>query len=264
MRNSFYPHRPRVRLGRLAIDKLTFAEALDAIVELVERKEGGTVFTPNVDHIVLAEKDPRLAKAYDEASLSLVDGTPVLWASRLLGEPLPEKISGSDLVLPLMTFAARRGFRVYLLGGNPGVGERAAEHLQRELPGIQIVGTDAPIVDIDRIDEQYDDIVARINAARPDLLLVAFGCPKQEIFMSRIAKAIRPAVAIGIGAGLDFEAGTAQRAPHWMSALGLEWLYRLAHEPRRLWRRYLVRDPEFLRIILRDSDKHHDDISRAA
>jgi N-acetylglucosaminyldiphosphoundecaprenol N-acetyl-beta-D-mannosaminyltransferase len=244
--------RPRLHIGRLGIDDLTFAEALDAIAALVESGQGGTVLTPNIDHVVLCEKDARLREAYASASLSLVDGTPVLWASRLLGRPLPEKISGSDLILPLMKLAAQRGFRVYLLGGAPGVGERAAEHLREAAPGLRIVGIDAPRIDVDRGSKEVDEAFARVRAARPDLILVALGCPKQEIFMHRAAPELRPAVMLGIGAGLDFWAGTARRAPGWVSAAGLEWLYRLALEPRRLWRRYLVRDPEFLVILLRE------------
>lgn len=252
MTSSVTPRRPRLHFGQLDIDDLSFAEALDAIAALVDAGQGGTVLTPNVDHVVLCEKDARLRDAYASASLSLVDGMPLLWASRLLGRPLPEKISGSDLILPLMKLAAERHDRVYFLGGAPGVAELAARHLRELVPGLNVVGTDAPRIDVDREPPVEDEVIARVHAARPDLILVALGCPKQEIFMSRMASALRPAVMLGIGAGLDFWAGTAQRAPAWVSASGLEWLYRLAREPRRLWRRYLVRDPEFLVILLRE------------
>ena len=241
-----------LRLGALRIDDLTFEQALDAIEALVAAGQGGSVFTPNVDHVVLVDEDPRLRAAYDDVSLSLVDGTPVLWASRLLGHPLPEKISGSDLTMPLLARAAKHGLRVYLLGGGEGVAGLAAARAKEQLPGLQIVGTDAPFIDLERDDPKHAAIVARIAAAKPDLVLVALGCPKQEIFIHRVSAAIRPAVALGIGAGLDFIAGTIPRAPRWISAAGLEWLYRLGREPKRLWRRYLVRDPKFLVILLRD------------
>jgi N-acetylglucosaminyldiphosphoundecaprenol N-acetyl-beta-D-mannosaminyltransferase len=155
-----------------------------------------------------------------------------------------------------MTFAARRGWRVYLLGGGPGAAERAADHLKRDLPGLQIVGVDAPEIDIDKEPFFSEDVVTRINAAKPDIILVAFGCPKQEIFIHRIADAVRPAVAIGVGASFDFEAGAIHRAPHWISTIGLEWLYRLAREPTRLWRRYLARDPQFFSILYRSVREH--------
>lgn len=244
--------RPRVHFGRLDLDEVSMAEAIAAIDALVTARAGGTVLTPNVDHVVMVETDARLRAAYAAASLSLVDGTPVLWAARALGHWLPEKVSGSDLILPLAELAAAMRYRVYFLGGAPGVAERAIWQLRRLVPDLIVAGMDAPAVDVDGPPSAHDAVVARLRAARPHLVLVALGCPKQEIFMHQIAAAARPAVLLGIGAGLDFWAGTATRAPGWVSAAGLEWLYRLAREPGRLWRRYLVRDPRFLRILLRE------------
>lgn len=255
-RRSSPPHRgPEsrrpVRVGRARIDNLTFSEAIDAVAELIARRRGGTVLTPNVDHLVLLEEDARLREAYAAASLVLADGMPVVWASRLLGTPLREKISGSDLIGPLLHRAAREAWRVYFIGGGEGVAERAAEAMAREAPGLCVVGIDARPIDLDRDRESHEELVAGVNAARPDLVLLALGCPKQEIVMQRIAAAVRPAVCIGVGAGLDFVAGTIPRAPRWVSSVGLEWLYRLAREPRRLWRRYLLRDPRFALILAR-------------
>ena len=242
--------RGRVRIGHVEIDSVTFEEALDRIAELVSRRVGGAVFTPNVDHIVKAERNEAFRGAYTRASLCLADGMPLLWASRLLGTPLPEKVSGSDLVLPLASLAARRDWRVYLLGGGPGVAEDAGRRLARDL-GVQIVGTDSPTIRPDGRADDAEPILARLRAANPDLVLVALGAPKQELWMDRFASDIRPAVAIGIGASLDFVAGRVKRAPGWISRAGLEWLFRLAQEPRRMWRRYLVEDPAFVAIVLR-------------
>lgn len=239
-------------LGHARIDALTRREALDRITRLVEAGRGGTVFTPNVDHVVRLERDPRLLRAYASVSLSLPDGMPLVWASRLLGHPLPEKVSGSDLILPLMRRAAERGYRVFFLGGEAGVAARAAARLGREATGLRVAGIDARSVDVDGPPAACDDLINTLAAARPDLILLALGCPKQEILAARLAHRVRPAVLIGVGAGLDFLAGTKPRAPRWMSEAGLEWLHRLAHEPRRLWRRYLVEDPAFLRILLRE------------
>jgi N-acetylglucosaminyldiphosphoundecaprenol N-acetyl-beta-D-mannosaminyltransferase len=246
------PGRRRVRVGRVWVDALTFDQALEAIAALVADGKGGAVFTPNVDHVVMVERDERFRGAYDEADLSLADGMPLLWAARLLGDPLPAKISGSDLVLPLIERAAREGWRVYLLGGGPGVGEKAAEKLVARFPGLVIAGTDAPFLDMGAPAESRSGVVARVRAAEPDLVLVAFGAPKQELFIREAAPLLRPAVLLGVGASIDFIAGTVRRAPRWMSENGLEWLYRLAREPRRMWKRYLVRDPEFALIVLRD------------
>jgi N-acetylglucosaminyldiphosphoundecaprenol N-acetyl-beta-D-mannosaminyltransferase len=242
----------RIAIGELPLDSVSLEQALDEIDRLVREKQGGTVFTPNVDHVVLGQHNPRFRAAYAGASLSLVDGTPVLWASRLLGHPLPAKISGSDLVRPLMERAARNGHRVYFLGGDPGVAEQAKAVLERELPALKIVGLDDPRINVDSISE---DVLARIRAAKPDLVLVALGAPKQEIFSHEQREALKPAVLLGIGASLDFIAGSRQRAPRWVSSAGLEWLYRLAQEPRRLAARYLLRDPQFLWIVGRQLAK---------
>jgi len=243
------PSRTRIRIGQLWIDAVTFDEALDEIAILVRSRCGGMVFTPNVDHVMIAETRADFRDAYERASLSLADGMPLLWASRLLGTPLPEKVSGSDLVTPLAALAAKHDWAVYLLGGAPGVADTAAARLH-ERYGVRIVGCDAPTITLEGGEAEDRPIVERIRNARPDLVLVAFGAPKQELWMRRVLPDIQPAVAVGVGASLDFVAGTMRRAPRWVSSLGFEWLYRLGQEPRRLWRRYLVRDPVFLRIVL--------------
>ena len=242
--------RERVRIGQLEIDPVTFAEALDRIGDLVDRQAGGAVFTPNVDHIVKAEGDADFCSAYSRADLCLADGMPLMWASRLLGSPLPEKVSGSDLMLPLMRLASERRWRVYLLGGAPGVAEEAREKLTREL-GVTIVGTDSPLVGRDGTGDRSEQTLDAVRAASPDLVLVAFGAPKQELWIDRFSDQLGGAVTIGVGGSLDFIVGRIRRAPAWMSRAGLEWLFRLLQEPRRMWRRYLVEDPAFIAIVAR-------------
>jgi N-acetylglucosaminyldiphosphoundecaprenol N-acetyl-beta-D-mannosaminyltransferase len=243
--------RERARIGHVGIDAVDFAGALGAIDDLVSAGRGGMVFTPNIDHVVLAEKNERFRRAYEAVDLSLVDGMPVVWASRLVGPTLTEKISGSDLAWPLLERARQKGWRVYLLGGAKGAAERSAERLRAELPGIQIVGWSDPRVQIDPDPAERDQIVSSISSVRPDLVLVALGAPKQEIWMHENLPALRPAVLVAVGATLDFIAGLVKRAPRWMSRSGLEWLFRLMQEPRRLAGRYLVRDPQFLWILAR-------------
>jgi N-acetylglucosaminyldiphosphoundecaprenol N-acetyl-beta-D-mannosaminyltransferase len=238
----------RVRIGALELDVLRRGEALDAIVRLVREGRGGTVFTPNVDHIVQAEHDALFRDAYQRTDLSLVDGTPVLWAARLLGTPLPEKLSGSDLFEPLVERAAAEGLRIALLGGGPGVGELAARNLRERFAGLQIVDTQAPRIGLTATDEERA-CVERLARAKPDLVFVCLGAPKQELFSDRNRQNLAPAVLVGFGAAVDFAAGTLPRAPAWMSRAGLEWAFRLAREPRRLAARYLLRDPEFLKIV---------------
>jgi N-acetylglucosaminyldiphosphoundecaprenol N-acetyl-beta-D-mannosaminyltransferase len=251
---------PRLRIGELEVDSVTFDQALERIAELIDRGEGGAVFTPNVDHVVKAETDVEFRLAYSRASLCLADGMPILWASRLLGSPLPEKVSGSDLVLPLAALAAERRWRVYLIGGGPGVAAEAGVKLAREL-GVDVVGTDSPVVRHDGSTEQADDILERVRATKPHLVLVAFGAPKQERWIDRFRDRITPAVAMGVGGSLDFMVGRTRRAPAWMSRAGLEWLFRLGQEPRRMWRRYLIEDPRFVAIVARTRRRERRDLS---
>jgi N-acetylglucosaminyldiphosphoundecaprenol N-acetyl-beta-D-mannosaminyltransferase len=243
---------PRLVLGAVPVDRVSLAEALDRIEALVAAGRGGAVFTPNVDHVVLASREPALARAYAGVDLSLADGMPVVWAARLLGAPVPERVSGSDLAFPLLERAAQRGWRTYLLGGAPGVAEEAARRLRARLPSLVVAGTDAPRITLKPGDPEGEAALARLRAARPDLVLVALGAPKQELWIHRHRAALGPAVAVGVGATLDFLSGRVRRAPRWVSRAGLEWLWRLGREPRRLWRRYLVQDPAFAAILWRE------------
>jgi N-acetylglucosaminyldiphosphoundecaprenol N-acetyl-beta-D-mannosaminyltransferase len=239
----------RIAIGHVPIDVLTFAEAIDAIAALVEARSGGYVFTPNIDHVVRADENEEFAAAYQHASLSLADGMPVVWASRLLPSQLPERISGSDIFVPLLERAGKRGWRVALLGAGPGIAQKVAG-IAKERWGVEVVLVDAPML---RLEDQatITRMTQQIVEARADLVFFAFGSPKQEILIGRIAKAVSPAVLIGVGATFDFVAGTVKRAPKILRRVGLEWAYRLAQEPRRLWRRYLVDDPKFALIVAR-------------
>jgi len=241
----------RVRLGRIYAHAITFDGALDAVAGLVDEGNGGFVVTPNVDHVVQAEHDDALVAAYDAASLSLVDGQPLMWLSRLMAQPFPEKISGSDFVPRLLTRAATAGWRVAFVGAAQGVGEEAARVLRNRLPDLDIVTTISPPFGFDEDEQASAQVVQKVVESRPDLVIMALGCPKQELLMHRWKKSLAPAVAIGSGATLDFIAGHVPRAPAWMSDAGLEWLFRLAREPRRLGHRYLVRDPEIVRVAWR-------------
>lgn len=249
----------KIRFGRIHADFLTMEEALDRIASLALSRKGGYVVTPNVDHIVMAERDDRLREAYAESSLSLADGKPLLWMSRLAGHPLPEKVSGSDLVKPLLRRAEREGLTVYFLGSAPGVGKRAAEILLAEMPALKIVGVDAPEKGFDSDERVESEIFGKMAAADPDIALIALGAPKQELLMRRWKERGCRTVMLGIGASLDFIAGAVRRSPRWMSNLGLEWLYRLSQDPKRLAYRYLVRDagiiPVFARMMAVPKDR---------
>jgi N-acetylglucosaminyldiphosphoundecaprenol N-acetyl-beta-D-mannosaminyltransferase len=237
----------RIRLGRVYAHALTFPEALDAVAELVTAGKGGYIVTPNVDHVVQAEHSEEIRAAYHEASLSLVDGQPLLWLSKMMGEPLPEKISGSDLVPRLMRIAAHEGWCVFFLGAAEGVGAKAAEVLKRDDPNLQIA-VHSPTFGFENDPVESAEVLQMIREAKPNIVVMALGCPKQELLMHRWKHELAPAVAIGAGATLDFIAGNVTRSPAWMSNAGLEWLYRLAREPRRLAHRYLVRDLAIIKV----------------
>ncbi len=242
--------RSLVHLGPLAVDHTTSAQALARITSIVDAGEGGYVVTPNVDHIVLASNVLRLRFAYHEASLSLADGQPLLWMAKLLGTPIPEKISGSDLIWALMELAAEKDWGVFLYGASDAVSLRATEVLEARFPSLRIVGRDTSFWS----GGDSPELVERIRASGAQIVIVGLGCPKQEDWMFQHAARIAPAVAFGLGGSLDFVAGNVPRAPRWMSRAGLEWSYRLLREPRRLAHRYLVRDskiaPLFLRMIV--------------
>ncbi|MFZ5446243.1 MAG: WecB/TagA/CpsF family glycosyltransferase [Myxococcota bacterium] len=239
----------RIRIGKVDVDVLTFAEAIDAIEQLVRARKGGYVFTPNIDHVVRADENEAFAEAYRGAALSLADGMPVVWASKLMPTQLPERVSGSDIFVPLLERAGKYGWRVALLGAGPGVAEKVAG-IARERWGVQVVLVDAPMLSLDDT-ATIERLEKQIREAQADLVFFAFGSPKQELLIARMAKDLGPAVMLGVGATFDFLAGNVKRAPMLLRRAGLEWAYRLAQEPRRLWRRYLVDDPKFALIVAR-------------
>ena len=226
----------------IPIDDLTMPEALDRISEFIEtgRSTGKVhqVATINADFIVKARHDPELRYLLQESDMATADGMPLVWGARLLGVPLEGRVTGADMVPALAGHAAKRGYTMYFLGAAPGVAARAAEILTERHPDLKIVGTVsppyAPIMEMDR------DILAEIKAIKPDILLVAFGNPKQEKWIGMYGRELGVPVMIGVGGTFDFIAGKTKRAPEWMQRTGLEWLYRLLQEPRRLWRRYVV------------------------
>src|SRR5215469_9547109 len=216
---------------------------MDEAVKIIEEKiEGGgyhQVATANVDFLMHAIHDKELRDILCACSLVVPDGMPILWSARLMGSPLKERVCGIDLVPRLAELSARRGYSIYLLGASDKSSQRAAEILEERYPGLRIAGRYSPPV---RPLEQmnHEEILERIELARPDILLVAFGNPKQEKWLSMHRNRLRVPVSIGIGGSLDMIAGKLTRAPRWIQKCGMEWLFRAAQEPRRLARRYVV------------------------
>ena len=240
-----------VQLGRLAVHPVTTADAVAHIVSMIEANNGGFVLTPNVDHVCLVDHDVELRSIYARAGLSLTDGQPLVWLARALRTPVPEKVSGSDLTMPLLRALREADRSVYLLGATEAVCQELSDKLAHLLPGLRIVGTSSPAFDPAGDDREFVAAIDAACATRPDLLLLALGSPKQELALGRYANRYRPAVGVGVGATFDFLVGKQQRAPKWVSRAGLEWAYRLARDPKRLWRRYLVDDRRFALIAWR-------------
>jgi N-acetylglucosaminyldiphosphoundecaprenol N-acetyl-beta-D-mannosaminyltransferase len=227
-----------VRVWGLPLAPDTFDQALDRIDRLIATGEPSFFITANLNYAMLADADGRLKRLNDRAAFILADGMPLVWWSRLGSRPLPERVAGSDLIYGMCERAAKKGHRVYLLGGGPGVADEAAAALVKRYPGLQIAGTECPpFRPLSAAEEQEQ--CARVQAARPDILFVAFGQPKGELWIADNLDRLGVPVSVQVGASLDFVAGRVKRSPVWMRKTGLEWLYRLAQEPRRLAGRYL-------------------------
>lgn len=245
-------HAAPVSLFGMMFDAVALGEAADLIVGAAARGRRGYVVTPNVDHVVRYLQDPAFRAAYAAAALCVADGVPVIWAARLVGARLQGRVAGADLLPAVCERAAPAGLSVFLLGGREGVAPAAAAALASRFPGLNIAGTHTPP---DRFGDDgagTEAAVQAVNAARPDILFVGVGSPRQEYWVHRHWDRLAATVAVCCGAALDYAAGTMRRAPAWMRAAGLEWLWRFAGEPRRLWRRYLVRDAAFVGIVLKE------------
>jgi N-acetylglucosaminyldiphosphoundecaprenol N-acetyl-beta-D-mannosaminyltransferase len=224
-------------------------------VELVAQWAGSEPFrlvvTPNVDHVMVLQRSEPFREAYARAALSLVDGRPVQWAARWLGLPPFEKVSGSDLLPALCARATAEGRRVFFAGGRTP--EELAECLARigrRYPGLALGGA-CPPLGFDRDEAESARLVEAIRTFGAELVLAACGSPKSEIWLARHGEAIGRGVGLSIGAGMRMLAGLDRRAPRWMQRAGLEWLWRLGGDPRRLWKRYLVDDVRFFPLVWR-------------
>ncbi len=240
-----------VSVASLDFDPLSEGQVVTRIVRDLKQGQGGWVVPVNIDVCRQISRDPATRELVSGASLVVADGMPLVWAARLRGDPLPERVTGASMIFTLASAAAGSGKSIYLLGGNPGVPERAAAELERRYPGLLVAGTDAPPVGFDRHPGEFAAVRARLEEGRPDIVFVGLGFPKQERVIAALAQALPAAWFIGCGAAIPFAAGALPRAPQWMQRLGLEWLYRLVSEPRRLFHRYVLTDLPFaVRLLI--------------
>jgi len=244
----------RLLIGNTWVDNVTMPEAVAAVDRLILRGAPAMVVTPNVDHLVRMTWDPAFAQVVAAADLVLPDGLPLVWASRLLnlvlGQPgLKQRVAGSDLFVRLCQHAATAGHRVFFFGGAPGAAEGARAVLTQRFPDLRVVGTHCPPMGFEQDPKSNEQAIRRIRQARPDILFVGLGSPKQELWIARQKHRCEVPVLIGVGISFGFVCGQVKRAPLWVQRAGLEWLHRMVQEPGRLWRRYLLRGPWFVPLI---------------
>lgn len=228
----------RIKFLNTHIDNVTMSEAINRIDQLVQKHENSYVVTPNLDHIVMIEKELLFKEIYDNASLILTDGQPLIWISKFKRKPIIEKVSGSDLFPNVCELAAKKGYSIFILGAAEGVADKAAANLCKRYPKLIISGTYSPSFGFENKVSEMAKIHSMISEVKPDILAVSLGSPKGEIFIYKNKEALDVPVSMSIGATIDFEAGNVARAPRWMSNCGLEWLYRTMKEPKRLAKRY--------------------------
>ncbi|MEZ6114158.1 MAG: WecB/TagA/CpsF family glycosyltransferase [Pirellulaceae bacterium] len=225
------------RVWGVPFARVTLESTLSQIERLVAARRPSFFITANLNYAMLTAERPELRRLNEQAAFIVADGMPIVWRSRWSANPLPERVAGSELIYAISNLAATRGFRLFLLGGGPGVAEQTAERLVARYPGLQIVGTECPPFR-PLSDDEDEALCQRIRDARPDLLFVAFGQPKGELWLAERLERLQVPVSVQLGASFDFVAGQVDRAPRWIQRLGLEWLHRIGQDPRRLAPRY--------------------------
>lgn len=247
------PLLPTISLGGMRIHRIDEQKCIEHILSELAAGRGGFVVTPNLDHLRRCQQDVSFSVLVAEATLVVADGMPLVWASRLQGTPLPQRVAGSDLISSLSAAAAGQGRSVFLLGGAEGTAASAAKVLQGLYPQLKVAGTLCPDFGFENDEGSLRKITAILQAARPDIVYVALGSPKQEQVIDRIRRAMPQTWWLGVGVSFSFLCGDVKRAPAWMRKRGLEWIHRLVQEPRRLFKRYLVVGVPFAAKMLAQS-----------
>jgi len=244
---------PRYDLLGVQVSAISLPQAVEliarAIQEGVPREGARWVCVTGVHGVMESQRDPELQRIHNRAFMVTPDGMPLVWLGRKAGYRHMTRVYGPDLMTEICRLSPERGWRHFLYGGEPGVEDLLAQKLRERFPGIEIVGTWCPPFR-PLTDAEKDDISSMINRARPDIVWVGLSTPKQERWMAEMAPRLRVPVLVGVGAAFDFLSGRKPQAPRWMQRSGLEWLFRLMTEPRRLWRRYLVNNMLFVLSLL--------------
>jgi len=241
---------PRVDVLGVEISAVNMEMTLDTVIGWVVSNDRQYVCVTGVHGVMESQRDRELAAIHNNAGLTTPDGMPMVWAGRAAGAHWIQRVYGPDMMLAVLAEAQARSWSSFLYGGDPGVPELLAERLEQRLPGLQVAGTHSPPFRPLTRDEVHET-AALINASGASLVWVGLSTPKQERWMAELRPLLEAPVLFGVGAAFDFHAGRVKQAPRWMQTSGLEWLYRLGREPRRLWKRYLTNNPRFVIAIVR-------------
>ena len=245
-------------IAGVRVDNVTFGEALNAIESFLVSNRLHRIVTPNVDHILIAQHNAAFRDAINTSSLSVPDGKWLVRGARWLNIRFRESIAGRLLVEPMLKLAIERERSVYILASRGDVAERAARNLQIKYPNLRIAGAHSPSLRFGEDAAETEQILETLNKLKPDILFLGMGAPKSEIWLHENEHRIPAKVAIGVGYAFDIIAGDIRECPRWMTRIGFEWAYRLCREPKRLWKRYLIRDPQFFALMLRERRKRRD------
>ena len=241
---------PKHNILGIQVSSISMANLLADFAGFIRTGNKASVCITPVNSILAARKNAQVLSIYNNATYTLCDGVPVLWASRFLGTPIEERITGLDLLPALLAFCATHNFSLFFLGASPGVGDALKAKAELLYPSINIKGVYCPPFAAQFEQEENDKMMAAINAVQPDLVLVSLTAPKQDIWISENLAMLNTKIAIGIGGAFEVTAGLINRAPLWMQKAGLEWFYRFMQEPKRMFKRYFIEAPIFIPLVI--------------
>ena len=241
---------PKRNILGIQVSSISMSNLLKDFASLIRSNTKANVCITPVNSILAARKNAEVLAIYNNATYTLCDGVPVLWASQFLGTPIEQRITGLDLLPALLEFSAKNNFSLFFLGASPGVGDTLKLKAEQMHPGINIKGVYCPPFAAKFEKEENNKIIAAINAVQPDIVLVSLTAPKQDIWISENLEKLNTKIAIGIGGAFEVSAGLINRAPLWMQKFGLEWFYRFIQEPRRMFKRYFIEAPIFIPLVI--------------
>ncbi len=245
----------KVNILGVKVSNIANNDLLDTLAQCIHEKQKVQVCITPVNSVLAAIKDPEVLNIYNNAEIVLCDGMPIKWASSFLNTPIQERITGLDLLPDLVELCAKNNFSVFLLGASPGVGDKLKQTIYQHYPNCKVVGVYVPPFMKVFSGEENDKMIAAVNEAAPDVLLVSLTAPKQDIWIAQNKNLLNASVQVGIGGAFEVMAGLAKRAPKWMQSAGLEWLFRFIQEPKRLFRRYFIEAPLFIPLVIKQKFK---------